>query len=152
MLRGLDLLKDHPHAVGVGVDVVDCPKVRHEDHGGATRTLRLAPEKDERGLYTPRYSVPPEPLPRLETLAVPFRVAQPWSEATRGYRAIVIDSAHRNEADLRTLGEELRGYQPSPPPPVVVEWSVVAERHHRLRLTRAPRWKPPRPECHGSEE
>ena len=24
-------------------------------------------------------------------------------------------------------------------------WSVVAERHHRLRLTRAPRWKPPRP-------
>jgi hypothetical protein len=51
---------------------------------------------------------PPEPPLQPETLAVPFRVAQPWSEATRGYGAIVIDPAYRNEADLRTLGEELR--------------------------------------------
>jgi len=30
--------------------------------------------------------------------------------------------------------------------------SIVAERHHRLCLTSAPRWKPARTECHGRQE
>ncbi len=51
---------------------------------------------------------PPEPKLRPETLAVPFRVIRPWSQRTGGFGTIVIDSIYRNEADLRTLGEELR--------------------------------------------
>jgi hypothetical protein len=40
---------------------------------------------------------------------VPWRIVEQWTIPNGGYgRAIVIDSAHANEADLRILGDELR--------------------------------------------